>query len=565
MGSRLDGLSIFHPQGFLSRPSNPFGKDIANAALFRGLLEHGRFSNFAILKQSNVSSDQIISSLGLSSSSTIISTSLDNTSFPAQCGTLLRGQPYLSELAWIRRHKGLDTAYSLVGLIHTIAPPAVRQEMAASIFAPTYQWDALVCTSPAVQQAMNSMFDSLVEHYSSRFKALKIPRPSLPLIPLAVDVEKLHLASVDSAARIALRKRLLVSDDDVLVLWVGRLSYYEKAFPQSMFQALEIASHEANHKLHFLLVGWFPGGESELKLYEQAANILAPSVNVVVMNGNDPDVVSQAWSASDIFLSLVDNIQETFGLTPVEAMAAGLPVVVSDWDGYRFTVRDGIDGFLVPTLGCADSPLGGWMADLHALGLESYQNYVGATAQHTAVNVQSAAAALCALANNPQQRISMGRSGKERAQSMFSWSYVSSQYRDLFDELSLIRLSVKSGEIDVGVKSNPCRGQPFADFKHFATTSLCSKTTLRLVLGVKPSDLRQRLTVDLNKMYSGLRLNSKEAFFLLESLEVAGIVGMTVEELSQLLPQERRSLLDTTLVWLVKMDLVEWLPPDGAH
>ena len=323
MGSRLDGLSIFHPQGFLSRPSNPFGKDIANAALFRGLLEHGRFSNFAILNQTNVSSDQIISSLGLSSASTIISTSLDNTSFPAQCGTLLRGQPYLSELAWIRRHKGLDTAYSLVGLIHTIAPPAVRQEMAASIFAPTYEWDALVCTSPAVQQAMNSMFDSLVEHYSSRFKALKIPRPSLPLIPLAVDVEKLHLASVDSAARIALRKRLLISDDDVLVLWVGRLSYYEKAFPQSMFQALEIASHEANHKLHFLLVGWFPGGESELKLYEQAANILAPSVNVVVMNGNDPDVVSQAWAASDIFLSLVDNIQETFGLTPVEAMAAG--------------------------------------------------------------------------------------------------------------------------------------------------------------------------------------------------------------------------------------------------
>ena len=29
-------------------------------------------------------------------------------------------------------------------------------------------------------------------------------------------------------------------------------------------------------------------------------------------------------------------------------MAAGVPVVVSDWDGYRYTVSDGVEGFLVP-------------------------------------------------------------------------------------------------------------------------------------------------------------------------------------------------------------------------
>ena len=31
-------------------------------------------------------------------------------------------------------------------------------------------------------------------------------------------------------------------------------------------------------------------------------------------------------------------------------MAAGIPVVVSDWDGYRYTVTDGVEGFLIPTL-----------------------------------------------------------------------------------------------------------------------------------------------------------------------------------------------------------------------
>ena len=34
---------------------------------------------------------------------------------------------------------------------------------------------------------------------------------------------------------------------------------------------------------------------------------------------------------------------------PVEAMASGLPVIVSDWDGYKETVRDGVDGFRIPT------------------------------------------------------------------------------------------------------------------------------------------------------------------------------------------------------------------------
>ena len=37
----------------------------------------------------------------------------------------------------------------------------------------------------------------------------------------------------------------------------------------------------------------------------------------------------------DIFVSLSDNIQETFGLTPLEGMASGLPVVATDWNGYR--------------------------------------------------------------------------------------------------------------------------------------------------------------------------------------------------------------------------------------
>ncbi len=47
---------------------------------------------------------------------------------------------------------------------------------------------------------------------------------------------------------------------------------------------------------------------------------------------------------------LIDNMQESFGLTPIEAMAAGLPRVISDWDGYRDSVQHGEDGFLIRTI-----------------------------------------------------------------------------------------------------------------------------------------------------------------------------------------------------------------------
>ena len=53
------------------------------------------------------------------------------------------------------------------------------------------------------------------------------------------------------------------------------------------------------------------------------------------------------WAA-DLFVSLADNPQETFGITPLEAMAAELPCLVSDWDGYRDTVTNDV-GCRIPT------------------------------------------------------------------------------------------------------------------------------------------------------------------------------------------------------------------------
>ena len=93
-----------------------------------------------------------------------------------------------------------------------------------------------------------------------------------------------------------------------------------------MFKALQAAAAAAGANLTFIMAGWFPEpGHQEH--YETAAHARAPDVDIRFADGNDKVMLADLWAGADIFLSLVDNIQETFGLTPLEAMAAGLPVV----------------------------------------------------------------------------------------------------------------------------------------------------------------------------------------------------------------------------------------------
>ena len=78
-------------------------------------------------------------------------------------------------------------------------------------------------------------------------------------------------------------------------------------------------------------VGWFPSPDFERANGHLAAE-LAPDIKLHHLTTAD-DSQRAAYAAADIFLSLTDNVQESFGLTPIEAMACGLPVIATDWSG----------------------------------------------------------------------------------------------------------------------------------------------------------------------------------------------------------------------------------------
>jgi D-inositol-3-phosphate glycosyltransferase len=68
--------------------------------------------------------------------------------------------------------------------------------------------------------------------------------------------------------------------------------------------------------------------------------------NVTFVGAKGRDALRWYYSAADVFVSTP--WYEPFGITPVEAMACGTPVVGSNVGGIKFTVRDGETGYLVP-------------------------------------------------------------------------------------------------------------------------------------------------------------------------------------------------------------------------
>ena len=544
-------LAIYNPSGQVGLGENPFGKDVANMELFQALARYGGYDPLRIMTHA-VNEDAALAAAldpqGLATSR-IAGGVISQQNLAAEAGAVLRGFPKVSDLAWLRRRTVGDAGYSLLGLVHTLAPPVIRQEIALHALAPTQPWDALICTSPSVQDALTRMFDAYGDHVASRVGGGgRIVRPSLPLVPLGVDGARF--------VRAARRTQLGLGEDDILVLWVGRLSFFEKAFPQVMLQAAEAAARKTGAKVVFVQAGWFPGGERDEKRYAAAAAMHAPSVRVEIADGNDREGLGELWAAADIFISLVDNIQETFGITPVEAMAAGLPAVISDWDGYRYTVRDGQEGFLIPTLGGPGDGVGARIASPHLMLLESYQTYVGAVAQHTAVHAGRAAQAIADLIASPQLRHRMGAAGRARVAQMFDWPVVAAGYGALVDELAAVRAAGRATAAPPG-GLDPVKGDPFRDFAGFPTQVVSNDTVLRVAPGASAAGLDRERLVEIDLAYHGFRADLNECLQTFLLIEGAGSLTFG-EVLAQTAPG-RRQAMQLGLMWMCKRGLLDWL------
>lgn len=415
-----------------------------------------------------------------------------------QSGVLHLPDPGLSRWSLLRATSP-PHAFSLTGVIHTVCSQAVLASLEQLYTAPLQPWDALVCTSRAGQQVVQRAMEGFRERLGQRLGLVlpPAPGPQLPIIPLGLDPAPLRSPEPRQQWRLRARQTLGLAADATVVLFVGRLSFHSKAHPLVLYRALErlgleqpgLVLLECGHLFNAAI------GEAFDELAAQLSH-----VQVRRVGGLEPATEEQkrlCLAAADVFCSPADNLQETFGLSLLEAMAAELPVLASDWNGYRDLVEPGVTGELVPTRASFAPPdqIDALERD-YRLGLVDYDTMVGLRSLAVEVDGEALLATLRLWCRQPERRQAMGLAGRLRLEQRFSWTVVASQYRALWHELSERRRHAQAA--DPGAAPQPGVTPYGALFGHYPSqlqaATLSSAEEVRVAaVATPPRWLEQRM------------------------------------------------------------------------
>jgi D-inositol-3-phosphate glycosyltransferase len=239
--------------------------------------------------------------------------------------------------------------------------------------------DAIVAECPQDREDLLELYDA-------------DPR-KLTTIPCGVDPRELSPGS-----RAEARGRLGLDPDAPLVLQLGRL--VPRKGVDDVIRAMSVlrASHRLDAQL--LVVGGAtrepdPGADPELRRLMGIATDLGIRDRVTFAGQRARHELADHYRAADVFVSAP--WYEPFGITPLEAMACGIPVVGSAVGGIRWTVVPEETGLLVPPRDPA-----------------------------------AIAAALMRLLSDPALAAAMGEEGLRRVRTTFTWERVARDMTGLY-------------------------------------------------------------------------------------------------------------------------------------
>ena len=420
------------------------GRRVAGRAFLEAYLDHGTFARLAAMVRGPRSAESLVAAWrgrsadrgGTRTLHLLDRSGFHRSFFPdSPAGVIHSPQPPEPELAWARQAAG-PHAYSLTGVTHTLCSAEAVRLLRELVTAPFGPDDAIICTSSAVAAMIEEITGTYAEYLRSRLGGglAQVPTARRTIIPLGVDVDRFRPPTPTERAEA--RRALGIGENETVLLFVGRLAHHAKAHPFPIFRAAAESAARSGKRVRLLLVGWAPHPAMH-QAFVDGARELAPGVITHFIDGRDPAARQAAWHAADLFVSPSDSIQETFGLAVVEAMATGLPVIASDWDGYRDLVDDGSTGFLVPTSMVAGATVGATSRLL--IGELSYDHFLAECSQATVVDVPAMAGVVARLVEDPALRRRMGEAGRARAVERFAWPRIVAAYEDLWRDLDASR------------------------------------------------------------------------------------------------------------------------------
>jgi glycosyltransferase involved in cell wall biosynthesis len=518
---------FFHPDAIEGEGKDLVGRRSAGQSFLRGFLTHTPGDHINVVTETQAAAEVFGKTVrAMGETRPIRAETLRGTGDFTRAGTIFFPAPGYLNAAWRRQRFGPQNC-SLVGITHTVSTRRVIEGMHHLLSEPVEPWDAVICTSRAVQSVMQRQFALEAEYLTARYGAVRVPQPQLPVIPLGI-----HTSDFVATAKMRadMRTRFGAPDNAVVVLTVGRWTSIEKANPAPLFMALQAVAKALGKPLHLWMVGW-SSRDDEVALHRDGALAICPDVATTLIEGREQDVRRGIWSGADIFTLPVDNIQETFGLVPVEAMAAGLPVVMPDWNGFRDTVLHGETGFLIPTR-MARPGTGARIAERFADGTDDYVRYLSMILQHTVIDLPAYTDALLTLARDGGMRRSMGKAGVRHVQAKFDWAAVIPQYLALADALAERRRGaapttprLRSGPI------NPQEVDPFDLYAAYPTATILPDTPVTPVRALDAADLAALDKLNGRTLYRRKTVPDATLFAVRQALADNGT--MTVSEIAR--------------------------------
>jgi D-inositol-3-phosphate glycosyltransferase len=169
------------------------------------------------------------------------------------------------------------------------------------------------------------------------------PTERIDIVPCGFDPDEFWPVTLDA------RQQLGLGHDEFIVLQLGRM--VPRKGVDNVIRAIAILKHQYQVRARLLVVGGNAEQPDPIATPELGRLMaLAQSLNVedtVTFTGQRRrEQLRYYYSAANVFVTTP--WYEPFGITPVEAMACGTPVVGTAVGGIKTTVVDGETGCLVP-------------------------------------------------------------------------------------------------------------------------------------------------------------------------------------------------------------------------
>jgi D-inositol-3-phosphate glycosyltransferase len=409
--------------GSLSGASGAFasGTNVYREEVIRALWKYGTYDAYFFLQRTPFHSDQRTTDLkSLDARTQVIGPSRVEQLNTYDDVVLFTPVPYINSLLPLRSSPQA-AQWIANGVVHSLDGWNLPFLPLSLIHSDVDEADSILCSTRAGKEVLEKLFGLLSAGEWSISCSSEPRRPSLPVIPLGIDCQVYKQFD-----RHKVRSDLGLAADATVVLYLGRISPISKCDLLPLFHVFARI-----FQIHAEIQLFVAGDDTQHEMtefLESAAQVLGCSSCIRIFPNINKNDKTKLLTAADIFISPSDNTQETFGLTVIEALAAGVPVIASDWNGYRELIANGETGFLIPTY---------WLPldeGLDRLASTSFSLRNAMLAASTIVDLSALEHHLQLLVEQSDLRKTMGQLGRRHALEKYDWSVVIKAYEDVWND-----------------------------------------------------------------------------------------------------------------------------------